>query len=126
MIEQTEAMQILVEACPSFEYQWKQHIEAYGNDVLYAAAGAFAAHLLERFQTGDTEAFSAVGTAIENCTPKERPGFESSPPSVCLKAFRMFGAIRRRAQKHSFRSSAQSRSAGGVGSTISGQRRLPM
>ena len=65
MIEQNEAMQILVEACPSFEDQWKQHVEAYGNDVLYAAAEAFAAHLLDRFQTGYTEEFSAIGTAIE-------------------------------------------------------------
>jgi hypothetical protein len=73
MIEQTEAMQFLVDACPSFEDQWKQHVETYGNDVLYAAAGAFAAHLLERFQAGDAEEFGAIGTAIEKLHTEGTP-----------------------------------------------------
>lgn len=73
MIEQTEAMQILVDACPSFEDHWKQHVEAYGNDVLYVAAGTLAAHLLERFQAGDTEEFSAIGTAIEKLHTEGTP-----------------------------------------------------
>lgn len=51
---------------------------------------------------------------------------ESSPPSACSKEFRMFGATRRQAPTHSFRSSARNRSAGGEGSTGSGQGRRPM
>ncbi|MBC3812861.1 DUF7674 family protein [Undibacterium aquatile] len=66
-------MQILVDACPSFEDQWKQHVEAFGNDVLYLAAGEFAAHLLERFQAGDAEAFRAVGIAIERLHTEGTP-----------------------------------------------------
>ena len=126
MIDQSEAMQVLLDACPSFEDQWKRHVEAFGHDVLYPAAGELAAHLLERFQAGATEAFNSVGTAIERLHTEGTPWFESSPPSACSKEFRMFGATRRQAPTHSFRSSARNRSAGGEGSTGSGQGRRPM
>jgi hypothetical protein len=73
MIDQSEAMQVLLDACPSFEDQWKRHVEAFGHDVLYPAAGELAAHLLERFQAGATEAFNSVGTAIERLHTEGTP-----------------------------------------------------
>jgi hypothetical protein len=65
MIEQHEAMAVLLEACPSFEEAWHEHVRDYGNDLLYVAAGDFAAHLLSLFQAKDASSFPAVGAAIE-------------------------------------------------------------
>lgn len=65
MIEQSEAMSVLLGACPSFEDRWRAHLEDFGNDVLYVAAGAYARHLLKLFRDNDRSSFSTVGAAIE-------------------------------------------------------------
>jgi hypothetical protein len=65
MIEQNEAMQLLVDACPSFRESWAKHLSEHGNDLLYLAAGDFARHLLHRQETLETSEFCAVGRAVE-------------------------------------------------------------
>lgn len=65
MIKQDQVMQILVEACPSFAAEWHLHVQEHGNDLLYAAAGAFADHLLALYRRGDLASLSAVAQAIE-------------------------------------------------------------
>lgn len=65
MIEQTEAMQVLVDACPSFQGLWRAHTDDYGTDLPYVAAGEFARHLLNLYQSGDSAALVAAGAAID-------------------------------------------------------------
>lgn len=65
MIEQPEAMSLLVRACPSFAEGWREHVEEHGNELAYVAAGAFARHLLALHQANDISSFPAVAAAIE-------------------------------------------------------------
>ncbi|MDP2034414.1 MAG: hypothetical protein Q8K29_13490 [Polaromonas sp.] len=65
MIEQQEAMPLLVDACPSFGQAWNEHLEEYGNDVLYVAAGALANHLLALRNSNNLQHFPLVAAAIE-------------------------------------------------------------
>src|SRR5687768_16988096 len=65
MIEQNEAMQVLVDACPSFSDTWRAHLGEYGNDLLYIAAGKFASHILQLQQAQSISELGAVGRAIE-------------------------------------------------------------
>lgn len=58
-------MQPLVAACPSFQALWIQHLNEYGNDLLYIAAGEFARHLLALFLENRNDCFPDVGRAIE-------------------------------------------------------------
>lgn len=65
MIEQTEAMQVLVNACPSFQELWRAHVDENGDDLPYVAAGEFAHHLLNLYQEGNFAALVAAGAAID-------------------------------------------------------------
>ncbi|MBB3802567.1 hypothetical protein FHR47_002834 [Xanthomonas arboricola] len=65
MIEQSQAMLYIVEACPSFRSAWGAHLHEYGNDLLYVAAGKLANHLLVLYRAGDSLAFPALAAAIE-------------------------------------------------------------
>lgn len=65
MIEKLEAMPILLEACPSFEGTWQEHLSDYGDDLQSVAAGAFAQHLLDLFKNKAVSEFPAVGAALE-------------------------------------------------------------
>jgi hypothetical protein len=65
MIEQHEAMPLLVEACPSFTEEWLEHMQEHENDLLYVAAGSFAHHLLALYQEINVSSFPAVAAAIE-------------------------------------------------------------
>ncbi len=65
MIDKTQAMEILLSACPSFEESWRRHVEEYGVDLLYIAAGQFASHLLTLYQANAEESLLATGIAIE-------------------------------------------------------------
>ena len=65
MIKQSDVMQLLVEACPSFAGEARQHVEEHGNDLLYLAAGAFAHHLLALHQANNASALASVAAAIE-------------------------------------------------------------
>ncbi|WP_341675499.1 hypothetical protein [Niveibacterium sp. SC-1] len=73
MIEQHEAMQLLVEACPSFSEEWLAHLQEHGNELLYVAAGAFAEHLLSLHQAGNLSSFPAVASAIERLHTEGSP-----------------------------------------------------
>lgn len=64
-IELHEVMPLLVAACPWFADAWQEHLQGFGNDVLYVAAGAFSHQLLQRFQAGDTQALSVAAAVIE-------------------------------------------------------------
>lgn len=65
MINQADVIPILLEACPTFENTWQEHVQDYGEDLLYVAAGAFARHLLVLKNEGDLSCFMSVGAAIE-------------------------------------------------------------
>ncbi len=65
MIDKQQAMQLIVEACPSFEPLWVQHLEEHGDDLMYIAAGDFARHLLTLFLDGRHDRFPGLGRAIE-------------------------------------------------------------
>ncbi|APP74485.1 DUF7674 family protein [Xanthomonas vesicatoria] len=65
MIEQSQVMLHIVEACPSFRSAWEAHLLEYGNDVLYVAAGELADHLLVLHRAGDSSTFPALAAAIE-------------------------------------------------------------
>lgn len=65
MIEQDQIVPILLEACPSFERNWLEHVEDYGSDLIYPALGSFARHLLSLHLGGQVDCFAAVGDAIE-------------------------------------------------------------
>ncbi|WP_188566410.1 DUF7674 family protein [Undibacterium terreum] len=65
MINQADVIPILLEACPTFENTWQEHVQDYGEDLLYVAAGAFARHLLGLKNEGDLSCLPSVGAAIE-------------------------------------------------------------
>ena len=84
MIEQSAAMPLLVEACPSFSEQWQEHLAENGSDLAYVAAGEFARHLLHLYRSNDSFSLSAVGAAIE------RLHIEGSPS---VKEFATIGVL---------------------------------
>lgn len=73
MIEQHDAMPLLVAACPSFSRQWEEHLREYGTDLQYVAAGAFAHHLLSLYQSQDLVAFPAIASVIERLHAEGSP-----------------------------------------------------
>lgn len=73
MIEPHQAMANLLEACPSFEVAWNNHVREYGGELPYVAAGAFARHLLALFRDNDVSSFPAVGAAIERLLAEGSP-----------------------------------------------------
>jgi hypothetical protein len=64
---------MLVQACPSFATARDGHVEEYGNEVLYVAAGAFAHHLLSLQLSGETTCFAQVGATIERMHTEGTP-----------------------------------------------------
>lgn len=73
MIEQYEAMPLLVEACPSFSDAWLEHLQENGNELLYVAAGSFAHHLLSLCQENKLSSFPAIAAAIERLHTEGSP-----------------------------------------------------
>ena len=73
MIEQQQAMELILEACPSFAAAWEEHLCEHGNDALYVAAGSLASHLLSLNRTGNVESFPAVANAIERLHAEGSP-----------------------------------------------------
>lgn len=84
MIEQFEAIPLLVTACPSFIDGWDEHIKTHGHDLAYVAASAFARHLFALYQAGKITEFPAVAVAIE------RLHIEGSPQ---VKEFATIGIL---------------------------------
>ncbi len=65
MIEQHEALQTLVEACPELNNEVQEHIAEYGNELLYVAAEAIANRLLVLHRQRATAHLQAIAAAIE-------------------------------------------------------------
>jgi hypothetical protein len=65
LIEQQQVIPLLLEASPSFESAWEEHLRYYGDDLLYLALGDFARHLLSLYQSSSTHDFLAVAKVIE-------------------------------------------------------------
>ncbi|KRG63762.1 hypothetical protein ABB26_11190 [Stenotrophomonas humi] len=65
MIEQPQALPLLVDACPSFRQSWENHLQEFGNDVQYIPAGHLADHLLALHRAGREEVFGPLAAAIE-------------------------------------------------------------
>lgn len=69
-------MPLLLEACPSFEEAWQEHVHDNGSGLLYVAAGTFARHLLSLYRSGELSSLAAVGTAIERLYSEGSPWVE--------------------------------------------------
>ncbi|KQV51690.1 hypothetical protein ASC95_29665 [Pelomonas sp. Root1217] len=65
MIDRHQAMPLLLDACPSFESAWAEHLAENGGELPYVAAGTYAHHLHALYRSGRLECFPAVGLAIE-------------------------------------------------------------
>jgi hypothetical protein len=74
MIDQSQAMEILVESCPSFGPHWAAHLAKWGNDVPYIAAGEFADHLLAMYRAKGEASFQSVAVAVERLHTEGSPG----------------------------------------------------
>jgi len=73
MIEKLDAMPILVNACPSFEDAWQGHLREFGDDLHYVAAGEYAHHLLQLYQSNEISTFAKVGEALERLVVEGSP-----------------------------------------------------
>jgi hypothetical protein len=65
MITSEQIIPLLLEACPSFQATWEEHLRQCDGPILYVALGDFARHLVELYQRHQTEAFPAVARIIE-------------------------------------------------------------
>lgn len=69
MIEQEQAMPLLLTACPSFKGRWATYLaDHYGagdERLLYCELGEFSRHLIELASSGDAGELPAVFAAIE-------------------------------------------------------------
>jgi hypothetical protein len=46
LFTQKQVIPLLLEACPSFQAVWDEHVKNQGEELLYIALGDFARHLL--------------------------------------------------------------------------------
>lgn len=66
MIEKSQVISLLLQACPSFEEDWRAHLAEHGDEpLLYVAAGDLARHLLMLHRTGRVQELIPVVDAIE-------------------------------------------------------------
>lgn len=67
VITKEQVMPLLLEACPSFEKKWDEHLAYYDGDedLVYVHLGEFARHLIELKRAGRTDEFPAVFDVIE-------------------------------------------------------------
>lgn len=65
MITEVEAFPLLLEACPSFETAYAEHVAHHGETLPYVAAAALTSHMLELHLTGNTAPLLSLGKAIE-------------------------------------------------------------
>jgi hypothetical protein len=85
VIEQTQVLDMLVQACPTFAAARDEHVAEYGNDVLYVAAGEFAHHLLALQLDGETSCFAEVGATIERMHTEGTPDVRELATIVVLE-----------------------------------------
>jgi hypothetical protein len=66
MITKDDAIFLLLEASPSFQAKWDEYEREQGDQRLYyTELGLFADHLLDLYQKGKVEDFSAVFAVVE-------------------------------------------------------------
>lgn len=86
MIDQSQALPCLVEACPTFQDAWERHLVEWGQDLPYIAAGELAHHLLERYRVGDSSSFPGLALAIEQLITEGSPWVQESAVIGVLEA----------------------------------------
>jgi hypothetical protein len=94
MIEQSDSMEVLVVACPSFRDKWNQHLVEWGNDVLFIAAGEFAEHLLSLHVAKNESSFPAIADAIERLHIEGAPSVKELATVGVLEGVQNFWASR--------------------------------
>jgi hypothetical protein len=65
MIATNQIIPLMLEACPSFQAAWDDHLREYDNPLIYIALADFARHLLELHQSGKVEAIRDAAQVIE-------------------------------------------------------------
>jgi hypothetical protein len=66
MITREQMIQLLLQACPSFQSEWDKHLAEHDEEILYyIVLSGFARHLLELHQKKEVETFPAVAQVIE-------------------------------------------------------------
>ena len=65
MIAKEQVIPLLLEACPSFQASYDEHLKDNDGELLYVALSGFARHLLRLYQQKQTQNFPAVGRLIE-------------------------------------------------------------
>ena len=63
-ITKAEAIDLLLETCPGAYPAWSEHRREYG-DIPYVEISAFARHVIDLWEAGKTESYSAVFKLIE-------------------------------------------------------------
>jgi hypothetical protein len=88
-------MPTLVQACPSFEVQWAEHVAGYGDaedGLVYVALGALASHLVSRLQTERTEEFQALFEAVERLFAEGDAGIRNALKVGLLEGIQNVGS----------------------------------
>lgn len=69
MIEKSEVMELLLNACPSYKNRWKEHFNFYyangEEQLLYIDLGDFAEHLIYLYKRNELNEFNQVFNVIE-------------------------------------------------------------
>jgi hypothetical protein len=68
VITKTEMMPLMLEACPSFEGQWREFVEYWRDEPeppLYLALGELARHLIGMLARDDVSSFPQVFAVVE-------------------------------------------------------------
>lgn len=68
MIARSEMMPLMLQACPSFDGEWRRFLQAWSEAPelpLYLALGDLARHLIERLARRDVSTFPAVFAIVE-------------------------------------------------------------
>ncbi|HEU0175738.1 MAG TPA: hypothetical protein VFV58_15860 [Blastocatellia bacterium] len=66
MITKEQVMPLLLNDCPSFSENWREHLALYGDEQLITMdLGAFADHIIDLYEQNQTQEFPAVFDSIE-------------------------------------------------------------
>lgn len=85
MVDQTDIMPMLLEACPSFRSKWEQ-IDADEKRLVYICLGEFAHHLLALYRAGSIGEFASVSEAIERLHVQGSPAAQEAATIGLLEA----------------------------------------
>jgi hypothetical protein len=69
MIEKSEVIELLLNACPSYINRWKEHFDSYYSNgeeqLLYIDLGDFAGHLVDLYKRNELKEFDQVFDVVE-------------------------------------------------------------